>query len=327
MSLHDNQKKIQQRIVQLYNRLTNESITQEELEEFYALVSKHENTINPQLAETWEKTSNPDIDQELSREIRYTQQLVSKKSARIRSLKWWSGVAAGFLVLIFALIALNRDRSTTFYATGFGEREMILLPDGSSVELNANSTMSWDNEWEKTGVRQVRLTGEAFFEVTHLDQNQKFRVSTPDLNIEVLGTSFNVLNRNTNTEVFLREGKVKLGFEGNRSRADTLIMLPGQKISYSKMVDQVINDTENDPDKEASWKNGVLYFEDKSVAEILEEVSQVYGIEYIIPDADLAQKKMNFGVPYSDWETTREAFELTMGLQMTLVNGKYVVQK
>lgn len=327
MSLNTNQKEIQQRIKLLYGRLTDQSISKEELEELYALLSENENTIDPQMAETWKNLPLDENEINLNKEIEETQRLVAKRTGRVRSLKWWTGVAAGFLVLIFALIALNRDRPTAFYSTGFGERETILLPDGSSVVLNANSTLTWDNAWEKTNLRQVNLTGEAFFEVTHLDQNQKFRVSTPDLNIEVLGTSFNVLNRNTNTEVFLREGKVKLGFEGDKSRKDTLIMVPGQKISYSKTVDQIINDTDNDPEKEASWANGVLYFEDKSVAEILEEVSQVYGIEYSIPDAELAQKKMNFGVPYSDWETTREAFELTMGLKMIRVNGKYIVQK
>src|SRR5690606_20051910 len=100
----------------------------------------------------------------------------------------------------------------------------------------------------------------------------------------------------------------------------------GQKISYSKEQDRIINDIGKNIEKEASWKNGVLYFEDKSVEEILHEVSQVYGIEYSIPDSALAQKKMNFGVPYTDWETTKEAFELTMGLQIQEKNEKYILE-
>ncbi|HLU92703.1 MAG TPA: FecR domain-containing protein [Membranihabitans sp.] len=326
MSRMEGNKNSPKRIKQLYGKLKDESISEMELEELYDFLSENDTTLGPEMWDTWKNSKVLLREEILHRHVEEMKLKVSDNRHRTVRFQIWGSVAAAVLLLIIAGIGMTRTDNTEYYSTNFGERETIQLPDGSIVELNAHSTLTWANDWEETGVRKVQLTGEAFFEVAHLPQNQKFEVRTSDLNIEVLGTSFNVLKRNTNTEVFLSEGKVKLVFEGVRSRNDTLIMAPGQKISYSKEQDRIINDIGKNIEKEASWKNGVLYFEDKSVEEILHEVSQVYGIEYSIPDSALAQKKMNFGVPYTDWETTKEAFELTMGLQIQEKNGKYILE-
>src|SRR5690606_41112369 len=111
------------------------------------------------MSDVWSKIQPLEDTELLAGDRAATRELVAEKRGRIITFRWWTGVAAGFLVLIFALVALNRDRTTTFFTTDFGERETILLPDGSTVELNANSTLSWDENWEKTGIRQVHLTG------------------------------------------------------------------------------------------------------------------------------------------------------------------------
>lgn len=328
MSRNRTNKHTKDHVQQLYKKLIAKSISQSELTELYSLMSESGNMdyLNPNMFETWENTGDQLSKENISEHIKEIKNKIEQKASRTKLIRLWGSVAAGFLLLVISYSIFHIDRSAIYYSTDFGERETVMLPDGSKVSLNANSSLSWDKNWKGTGIRNVALTGEAFFEVSHLDKDQKFRVTTSDLDIEVLGTSFNVLNRNTNTEVFLKEGKVKLGFQGDKSKKDTVIMTPGQKISYSKKHDRVIADTRNN-EKEASWRNGVLYFEDKSVEEILKEVSQVYGISYSIPDSILAHKKMNFGVPYTDWESTKEAFELTMGVSIAEKNGKYIVLK
>src|SRR5690606_12698997 len=276
MSRMEGNKNSPKRIKQLYGKLKDESISEMELEELYDFLSENDTTLGPEMWDTWKNSKVLLREEILHRHVEEMKLKVSDNRHRTVRFQIWGSVAAAVLLLIIAGIGMTRTDNTEYYSTNFGERETIQLPDGSIVELNAHSTLTWANDWEETGVRKVQLTGEAFFEVAHLPQNQKFEVRTSDLNIEVLGTSFNVLKRNTNTEVFLSEGKVKLVFEGVRSRNDTLIMAPGQKISYSKEQDRIINDIGKNIEKEASWKNGVLYFEDKSVEEILHEVSQVY---------------------------------------------------
>ena len=71
----------------------------------------------------------------------------------------------------------------------------------------------------------------------------------------------------------------------------------------------------------------MLYFNNKSVAEILREVSDIYGVQFEYSDQEIRERKLNFWVPYADWETTKEAFELTMKLKIQEKDGVYVVGK
>ena len=119
---------------------------------------------------------------------------------------------------------------TTQYSTTFGEWKTITLPDGSVVELNANSLLTITKHWSENNNRTVWLTGEAFFKVKKIPSTKcKFIVKTKDLKVEILGTSFNVNSRFDQTEVFLEEGKVKL-YLGNTKE----YMAPGEFIAFSK---------------------------------------------------------------------------------------------
>ena len=80
-------------------------------------------------------------------------------------------------------------------ATNYGEIQTHLLPDGSKVILNANSTLTFKEHWTNKTVRVVKLQGEAFFEVKKKGTNEQFIVQTDRGIIRVLGTSFNVKQR------------------------------------------------------------------------------------------------------------------------------------
>ncbi|GAA5219442.1 FecR family protein [Membranihabitans marinus] len=330
MSQNSKGGKVNTRIHQLYQKLVDRTISQEELKEWYSLVNQDSDgkLLEKEMHSIWENPQTELKGNELQQHISETQTAIRDDYNKTKIIHFWSKVAAGALILIVSVLLLTSQKNTSYYSTDFGERISLELPDGSIVELNAHSDITWDNNWEETGIRKVSVNGEVYFDVKHLNGNQKFRVKTNDLEIEVLGTSFNVSTRSDKTEVFLKEGKVKLGFQGRESISDTLYMVPGQKVSYSKDGDRVEKDDVVNGEKEVGWTKGVLYFEDKSVDEILDKVSQLYGFQYEIPDSILADKKMNFGVPYGDWESTKQAFELTMRLRIEQENGNvYMVRK
>src|SRR5690606_10369715 len=115
----------------------------------------------------------------------------------------WTRIAAAFLVLVAAWFVWDlasdsslpepvdtHDSFETMSVTGRGENTEIILPDGSTVLLNADSRLSWNRDFTDS-LREIHLTGEAFFEVVR-DTLRPFVVHTGDMDVTVLGTTFNV---------------------------------------------------------------------------------------------------------------------------------------
>ncbi|GAA5225343.1 FecR family protein [Membranihabitans marinus] len=251
---------------------------------------------------------------------------LSRKLALGRVEKW--SLAAGVLIVVGFLSVIfmfkNTDPDTLSYQTGFGETLDIALPDGSSVSLNANSKIEWDNLWKGKGVRNIQLEGEAFFDVQHLDEDQSFFVQTKDLSIQVLGTSFNVDSRVLSTEVYLEEGKVQLQLAAEK---DTIYsMAPGEKIIYKaeeKAVKKTLNETMTSA---ASWKNGVLNFKAMTFREVLIKLEEIYGKTLVCEDTKLLDTPMYLGVPYADWDAVKQALEMSLNVQFVESEGKYSVK-
>lgn len=248
---------------------------------------------------------------------------VKKKSS---GTKWIWAAAAGLILLIAAGGAglwWNSDAGLTVYSTDFGERKEIELPDGSKVELNANTRLTWDNNWSKTGVREVILEGEAFFEVVKSKAPQ-FKVISDEVSVNVLGTSFNVSNRRGKTEVFLEKGMVTLELPETEEYID---MKPGEKVWYDgsggdsvgKVVDETLYSA-------AAWKMGVISYQKTPLEKILPELSDIYGIRIVCEDSILKEKVMDIGVPYMDWEATKHSLELAMKVSIKQEKGVYILK-
>lgn len=147
----------------------------------------------------------------------------NKKSLTLRSWSWVYRVAAAFIgiLLVAAVSFLYLREETIRYETAYGQLRVIVLPDSSRVTLNGNSTLRYQADWEALPIgntREVWLEGEGFFEVTEVvlsaQSMAKFVVHTPQLDVEVVGTKFNVTNRRHQTQVVLSSGQVKLHERG-----------------------------------------------------------------------------------------------------------------
>jgi ferric-dicitrate binding protein FerR (iron transport regulator) len=192
----------------------------------------------------------------------YWEQNKAKKSRSIEfGPKIWYKVAAVFtgLLLISTLyLFLTKVNATTQYITKFGETKTILLPDSSSVILNANSVLTYSAQWNADKPREVFLEGEAFFEVKKkaTPGNASFIVHTENLAVEVLGTKFNVNHRRQKTQVVLNSGKIKLNTE-KASAIDNMIMKPGDLVEFSQ-ANKALTIRQVNPNIYSSWKNNQL---------------------------------------------------------------------
>ena len=156
-----------------------------------------------------------------------------------RNFKKWLipvGVVAAGLTLFFALENMvglsegrNKKQSTlSQVSTKPGSRTQIQLPDGSLVRLNSSSSLTYDKNFGKN-IREVNLTGEAFFDVTK-DSSHPFIIHTNVIDIKVLGTEFNVRSypNDANTETSLIRGKVEVTVK-NRSN-EKIYLEPNEKL-------------------------------------------------------------------------------------------------
>lgn len=188
----------------------------------------------------------------------------------IRRIGYAVSAAAAVLLMFVAVWYYREDRNPEkiFVHTGFGETKTIRLPDGSVVQLNANSAVSYPAQWTKEQVRTVSLEGEAYFNVSKAPAglHPKFRVLLPDVTIEVKGTAFNVYNRRHTINVLLEEGKIVVN--------DSLKMAPGDMMQFRGRSPQRLHE---DPALLTAWKQRRLVFNNTSLSEIAQQLEDLYG--------------------------------------------------
>lgn len=208
---------------------------------------------------------------ELSRETRTKQvRLMYRKIARY----------AAVLMLMLTVSALAyyyiATPKTVLLAAGKTSLEQT-LPDGTIVTLNAGSSIEYPEKF-LSSTRSVNLKGEAYFQVTH-DASHPFIVSANNASIEVLGTSFNV-NTGALTgkmTVLLTEGKVAVYLKSNTK--EKIHLAPGEKaeVENKTIKKSVISDANY-----MSWKTGYIVFNNSSLKQIAETLTQVYHTQVTV---------------------------------------------
>ncbi len=181
--------------------------------------------------------------------------------------------------------------------TTFAAQKTIELPDHSTVKMNANSKISYYRNWTSVQTRQVWLEGEAYFDVQKKPESgQKFQVITPDLTIEVLGTTFNVNARETSTKVFLEEGQIRLDIE---EQAEYILMEPGELVTYSKSLGKPLRKLA-ESEAPASWKNGTIVMEDAMLNEIIQKIHEIYDVKVIVENQAYLEREFTVFLPVDD---------------------------
>jgi transmembrane sensor len=168
--------------------------------------------------------------------------------------------------------AANDELAFNTIETPVGGQYQVKLPDGTRVWLNAASSLRYPVMFMGK-VRQVELTGEAYFEVAH-NKSIPFRVMNARQTIEVLGTHFNVMAypEEDGVETTLLEGSVKVSGAGH-----VKILNPGQQ---SRVTSSVMNVADNvDLDAVVAWKNGKIQFADSNIQTIMRMLSRWYNID------------------------------------------------
>jgi len=238
---------------------------------------------------------------------------------------------------VFAVVALTAVLYFSFWnkksiETDFGHIQTLTLPDGSEVTLNGNSKISYAKDFKK-GTREVWLNGEALFNVKHIniDTNnikpaEKFMVHCGDMNIEVLGTTFNVKSRHDQTSVGLLSGKIKIDYNDVSETKKAFIMAPGDFVKYareSKLVHQKIVN----PQHLTAWTTRHLVFQDASLEEMIAVLQDDLGYEVMLPDDELNHLKLEGEINVSSVKELLQILSNTLHLTIKTENKKITITK
>ena len=182
----------------------------------------------------------------------------------------------------------------------------LLLPDGSHVWLNSGSVLKYPNAFID-GVRQVTLSGEAFFDIVK-DEVHPFLVKAGKMHIEVKGTRFNVINYpdETVSELILESGSVRLYSGNSKDNKAITNIKPGEHAVFDTVTNKLsISDV--DVRKYTSWKDGVLIFRDDHMEEVVRKLDKWFNVEIILKSPEL--KEYVYTATYRD-ETLPQILEL-----------------
>ena len=222
-------------------------------------------------------------------------QLQSEPKLRISNFQYFKRFAAVAALLISISVAVfyivgdvvSPDKSNFCYETStpFGSQTKIILPDSTVVWLNSGSSLKYNQSFAEE-VREVFLLGEAYFEVKK-DKSKPFLVHTTELDVKVLGTTFNVraYNDDQSIEVDLIKGIVNVSLAEIKNIA-SVTMKPNERLVYNKHTNELDAYT-IDASRSALWKTGRLCFVDATVEQISKDLERKYDVKIHINNDEI----------------------------------------
>jgi transmembrane sensor len=260
-----------------------------------------EQEIQLQLDELWQKTQVPARAEPLP-------VLVTRTG--IMSFKRWIAAAAVLIALLAAGMLVYQGKSkkaqesmAAVYKTWkvpYGQTMQISLPDGSTVKMNSGTTLSYPVHFA-ANQREVKLQGEAFFEVTK-NPKRPFLVHAGNLTVRVLGTAFNVkaYEEDTKVETTLIRGKIQVVMDN--APDEQIILSPNEKLTVSKRLVNIktahlpaglnyqlrtIAAKATEDIEEIAWLDRKVAFTNESFGEVAKVIERKYNVKVVFQQEQL----------------------------------------
>ncbi|MHA4809164.1 FecR family protein [Flavitalea flava] len=265
------------------------------------------------------------------------------------------GAAAAIigLVVLFSLdgsIKEKKEIAQNTVSTKPGSKSKIQLPDGTQVWLNADSRITYNENFQGAGnSREVQLTGEAYFDVAK-DKDHPFIIHTSSIDVNVLGTSLNIRSytNEKNTETVLIRGSIEVTLRNHPDKK--IILKPNEKLvvkNEKAVVSSALAKTdqkEEDGKKpimivgkvhfqkkdstasEVMWVKNKLVFDGESLEEVVLKIERWYNVKVRITDESLKSTQYSGVFEDESLKQVMEALRLTGNFRY-LINKKEVIIK
>lgn len=208
----------------------------------------------------------------------------------------WSTLLASVFAIVGLLIHLGFNAQAQRFSTGTAEVRNVLLPDGSTVELNARTTMTVEMD---KALRQVRLdAGDAVFHVAK--DGRPFVVATARGEVAALGTSFAVQQDDAGMEVSVLEGRVAVTlasaelpltvYDGKvdfTPRAERAVLDPGERVGISTWLHDRESVTEDQLRRDLAWRHGWVEYQDEPLQSVIGDMRRYSPVSIHLADRRL----------------------------------------
>jgi transmembrane sensor len=254
--------------------------------------------------------------------------ILSKFFSKVQILllkRWKPAVGFAFVLVLLAtgVFLLKNQQAPPQVKTVITqnkEHKLIQLPDGSTVTLNNNSSLSYNESFDDD-VREVNLSGEAFFAVTK--NTRPFVIMTSNAKTTVLGTKFDVWARDEKTRVFVKEGRVNLAVKQANNSGVILI-----KNQLSVVKNNLIPSAPKQVESAylLGWMENKLVFDKTPLNEICDELKRFYNVNLSLENESFKTYTLTGSFKSKDVDSALTIICLALDLKYEKRNDSYVIK-
>lgn len=252
---------------------------------------------------------------DLDKDLKLEQLNSTLKSRTKKTNNWFKPVLkiAAILAIFFSIFYYTTNSDTNIQ-TYIAQKETIILPDDSEVILNAMSTLIYnENKWDNN--RELDLDGEAYFKVA---KGKTFTVITNIGSVSVLGTQFNIKNRENIFEVICYEGSVQVN-----SKNHVQVLKPGDRfLILNNLLIEGLTVNNTNP----FWINNESSFKSMPFTQVLAEFERQYNVTFNINNIDTNQL-FTGSFAHNNMEVALKAITLPLNLTYSKNNNKISLKR
>lgn len=253
---------------------------------------------------------------------------------------FWPKIAIAVALIgcvVFAFMLQNKQDVDKNSVASDQSIQKIILPDATTITLNAHSTLQWDSASFNKDNRTVYLEGEAYFDVS---KNKKlpFIVKTKYSQIKVLGTAFNVksfTNRGNNIhfETELLRGKIELSFT---NRKEKFYLWPNDKVKVDDVVKLVGSSSAavnkfriaaNEIKKDTSWIQNEFIWDNTPLYTIVTEIENRFNVTVTVEDPTLNDYKYSGNISAGSLDLVLKSLSMIRNFNYSIDNKKVIIKK
>lgn len=242
-----------------------------------------------------------------------TDNKVKKRRFSFYPFAKYAAVVCGTAILSIGYMMMkdyNQGEVLQTLTVNEGERAQLTLADGTQIWLNANTVISYPDNFNRRS-RSVNLKGEAYFKVAK-NKDLPFIVNAENIDVKVLGTEFNVkaYNDENTIEVQVTEGKVQV----YKDDADSAYYLTANEMISFDKSNSLFTEAGFDASAE-NWREGKYVFNNKPLSLIIKQLERIYAVHFIVNDTRLLDEIYYGEVNVND--------PITKIMEIISINGRF----